>query len=258
MKPFRTERLLLALSVSILLAAPAFSRGETLEGRWLLDFDRADGRLQLTMQRTSPRGHWNSSSSFSAEDFRGLSRPRAGGAVAARFEMVRDAGTIRFEGQLDESGGSGRFQFTPSSEFEGFWKGLGNGALSADEAFAFTMHDVGRKFVEDLRTLGYDRIPADGLISLRIHGASPEFVRDLKSLGYDHIPVDGLVSMRIHGVSPEYVRGLQDLGYRRIPVDSLVSMRIHGVSIEFARSMKERYGEISADELVSKRIHGSR
>ena len=258
MRPIFTKRLLFALSVSLLLAAATVSRGETLEGRWILDFDRGDGRLQLTMQRTSSRDHWNSSSSFSPEDFRGLSRPRGGGAVAARFEMARDAGIIRFEGQLDESGGSGRFQFTASSEFEGFWKGLGNGALSAEDSFSFTMHDVSRKFVDDLRTLGYEHVPAGGLISMRIHGATPEFVRDLKSLGYDHIPVDGLVSMRIHGVSPEYVRGLQELGYRRIPVDSLVSMRIHGVSIEYARSMKERYGEISADELVSKRIHGSR
>ena len=283
MRTLRSRCLILGLCV--VLAAPAFSRAETLEGRWFLDFDRADGRVQLTMKRTSSHGHSTNSSSYSPEDFRGLSLPRGGGTTPARFELVRDAGTVRFEGQLDESGGSGRFQFTASPEFGVFWRSRGNDSLSAEDAYAFTMHDVSRRFLDDLGALGYDRVPAgdlvsmrihgatpefirdlkalgydhipvDGLVSLRIHGATPEFIRDLKALGYEHVPADGLVSMRIHGVSPDYVRQLQELGYRRVPIDSLVSMRIHGVSIDYARKMKERHGEISPDELVNMRIHG--
>ena len=269
------------------LAAPASSRAETVEGRWLLDFDRQDGRVQLTMKRTTSHGHWNSSSSYSLEDFRGLSLPKGNAPVATRFELVRDAGTIRFEGQLDLSGGSGRFQFAANPDFESAWRARGYSSLSTDDAWAFTMHDVSRKFLDDLRSLGYDHLSADSLVSMRIHGATPEFIRDLKSLGYDHIPVDGLVSMRIHGatsefvrdlkslgyervpvddlvsmrihgVSPDYVRRLQELGYRRVPVESLVSMRIHGVSVDYARKMKERYRDVTVDELVNMRIHGNR
>jgi len=248
---------LLALLASLCLTASASTRAESAEGRWLLDFDRQDGRVQLTMKRTTSHGHSNNSSSYSVEDFRGLSLPARGGTVAARFEMARDAGTIRFEGQLDESGGSGRFQFAANPDFEAFWRAGGYGALSADEAYAFTMHDVSRKFLDDLRSLGYERLPAESLISMRIHGATAEFIRDLKSLGYDHVPVDGLVSMRIHGATPEFVRDLKSLGYDRVPVDGLVSMRIHGATPEFVRDLKSLgYDHIPVDSLVSMRIHG--
>jgi hypothetical protein len=274
-----------AILVSLVLAAPSASRAQALDGRWLLDFDREDGRVRLTIKRSSAHGNWNSSSSYSMQEFRGLTRPAGTAGKPARFELVRDAGTIRFEGELDEMGGSGRFQFAGNPEFEKAWTAMGYSVLTTDSVFAFTLHDVSRRFIEDLRSLGYDRLPAERLIAMRIHGAnpefirelkalgydrlpveelvnmrihgaSPEFVREMKSLGYDRLPVDGLVNMRIHGTSPEFVREMKSLGYERVPVDELVAMRIHGVSIEFARKMKERYKDITVDELVNLRIHG--
>jgi hypothetical protein len=274
-----------AIVVLLALAAPSAARAQALDGRWILDFDREDGRVQLTMKRSSAHGNWNSSSGYEMTEFHGLTRPGSGAGQPARFELVRDAGTIRFEGELDDMGGSGRFQFAGNPEFEKAWTAMGHASLTADTVFAFTLHDVSRHFIEDLRSLGYDHLPAERLIAMRIHGAGPEFIRDLKSLGYDRLPVEGLipmrihgaspefvrdmkslgyerlpveelVTMRIHGVSPEYVRQLQALGFRHVPVEELVAMRIHGVSIEFARSMKERYADVTVDELVNMRIHG--
>ena len=42
---------LLALAAS----GPARATPQELEGRWLLDFERGDDRIQLTMKRESPR-----------------------------------------------------------------------------------------------------------------------------------------------------------------------------------------------------------
>jgi len=283
--PLRLRAIAPAVLLSLFLGAPSPAPGQALEGRWLLDFDREDGRVQLTMRRSSSQGNWNNSSSYALTDFRGLVRPAGTVQKPAHFEMVRDAGTIRFDGELDESGGSGRFQFAANPEFDKYWRSLGYSSLGPDDSWAFTMHDVGRKFLEDLRALGYERLPAERLISMRIHGASPEFIRELKALGYEHLPVEGLVnmrihganpefvremkelgydrlpvddlvSMRIHGVSPEFVRKLQELGYRRVPVEDLVSMRIHGVTIDYVKRMKERYDGVTVDELVNMRIHG--
>jgi uncharacterized protein (DUF433 family) len=286
-EPRRRFFLVPAILISFVLAAPDAGRAEALDGRWILDFDREDGRVQLTIKRSSEHGNWNSSSGYEMQEFRGLSRPAGSAAQPARFELVRDAGTFRFEGELDERGGSGRFQFAGNPEFEKAWTAMGHSALTADTLFAFTLHDVSRRFIEDLRSLGYERLPAERLISMRIHGANPEFIRELKALGYDRLPVDSLVnmrihgaspdfvremkslgyeripvedlvSMRIHGVSPEYVRSIQALGYKRVPVEELVSMRIHGVSVEFAREMKQRYSDVTPDELVDMKIHGRR
>lgn len=216
------------INLQFFLAAPSASRAQAPDGRWLLDFDREDGRVQLTIKRSSAHGNWNSSSSYSMQEFRGLTRPAGAAGKPARFELVRDAGTIRFEGELDEMGGSGRFQFAGNPEFENAWTAMGYSALSTDSVFAFTLHDVSRRFIEDLRSLGYERIPVEALINMRIHGASPEFVRELKSLGYERLPTEELINMRIHGASPDFLRELKALGYDRLPVKAVINMRIHG------------------------------
>lgn len=245
-----------AILLSLFLGVPRPAPGQTLEGRWLLDFDGDDGRIQLTIRRSSSHGNWNNSSSYSLADFRGLSRPSGTVQKPVHFEMARDAGTIRFDGELDESGGSGRFQFAANPEFDRYWRALGYSGLGTDEFYSFTMHDVSRKFLDDLRSLGYERLPAERLIAMRIHGASPEFIRELKALGYERLPVEALINMRIHGVSPDFIRKLQELGYRHVPVEELVNMRIHGVTIDYVKKMKERYNGVTVDELVNMKIHG--
>src|SRR5580765_7702624 len=216
----RSRSSLFALAALLCFAAPASSRAEDVEGRWMLDFDTYErGRFQLTMKRTTGHGNWSNSSSYSLDEFRGLSIPAGRTPAPAHFEMVRDAGTVRFEGQLDETGGSGRFTLTPNPEFESFWRSRGYDSLTLDDYYSFTMHDVSRKFLDDLRSLGYDRVPKDNLVSMRIHRATPEFIRDLQSLGYEHVPVDSLISMRIHGATAELIRDLKSLGYDHIPVD---------------------------------------
>ena len=187
-----------AILVSLVLAAPSASRAQALDGRWILDFDRENGRVQLTIKRSSARGNWNSSSGYEMQEFRGLSRPSGSTGKPARFELVRDAGTIRFEGELDETGGSGRFQFAANPEFQRAWTAMGYSALGTDSVFAFTLHDVSRRFLEDLRALGYEHLPAERLIAMRIHGATPDFIRKANSSAGARLSIDELVEWRIH------------------------------------------------------------
>src|SRR5262245_14058784 len=90
----RLGRLLLAL----LLLPAAAAAAQTISGRWLLDFE-ADGTIQLTFKRSDQgHGNWTSSDDYRLEDFRGLQPPKGSAHVPAAFEMVRDAGTVKFEG----------------------------------------------------------------------------------------------------------------------------------------------------------------
>ncbi len=233
-------------------------RQQSVEGRWILDFDRSEGRVQLTMKRRTSNGSWTNSSTYSVQDFRGLSRPAGAAQAPARFDIVRDAGTFHFEGRLDESGGAGSFAFAANPEFERAWRAMGYGPLADDQAYSFTVHDIGLKFLEDLRSLGYERVPADQLVAMRIHGASPEVIRELQALGYERLPVDQLVAMRIHGATPEFVRELKALGYERVPAEELVAMRIHGARPDYVRELKSLgYERIPVQELVAMRIHGA-
>ena len=256
----RPGRLLGALALLLLLAAPSSRlRGqasESLTGRWLIDFEE-DGSVQLTLKHGA-RGHgnWSSSHDYLVREFQGLRRPAGATDVHARFELRRDAGTVAFEGRLNETGGSGRFSFAPSADYLAALQTMGYQRPDGETVFSLAVHDVSRAFIGELEGLGYRRLPLDDLVSMRIHGASPEFVRELKALGYEHLSPDDLVSMRIHGVAPEFIRDLQGLGYRNVSADELVSMRIHGVSIDFVKKMKARFKDVSADDLVDMRIHG--
>jgi hypothetical protein len=248
----RIEKLAVAAVLS-LLAAPIAQAA--IDGRWIAEFEKNDGRVQLTTKRGSGRHHSTNSSSYPLSAFRGLVRPASRTPAPARFEMARDAGTLVFEGQLDSEGGSGRFSFAPNPDFAREMERAGY-SLSEEDLFTATMHDIGRAFLKGLEELGYSRLPFDDLVSMRIHGATPEFIRELKALGYDRLSSDDLVSMRIHGATPQFVRQMKALGYDRLSSDDLVSMRIHGATPEFVREMHAAgHDRFSADELVSMRIH---
>jgi len=259
-----------ALAVLLVLATPAGMRGVPgedtdtvsgpIEGRWTIDFDdrhSSRSEFQLSMERRSSHGHSQNSSSFRFQDFRGLFRPAGGGEAPIQFELVRDAGTFAFTGHVDSTGGSGRFRFTPSAEFQNAWTSSGHSPLSGERIYSMAVHDVSRAFIRDLASLGYTDVSADRLITLRIHGATTEYIREIQALGYTKLPVDQIVTFRIHGVSPEGIRELQAMGYSRVPADQLVTMRIHGADPEFVRSMAELgYEHVPIDSLVSFRIHG--
>jgi hypothetical protein len=248
----RIEKLAVAAVLS-LLAAPIAQAA--IDGRWIAEFEKNDGRVQLTTKRGSGRHHSTNSSSYPLSAFRGLVRPASRTPAPARFEMARDAGTLVFEGQLDSEGGSGRFSFAPNPDFAREMERAGY-SLSEEDLFTATMHDIGRAFLKGLEELGYSRLPFDDLVSMRIHGASPQFVRQMKALGYDRLSSDDLVSMRIHGATPEFVREMHAAGHDRFSADELVSMRIHNVTPEFARELKGLgYTDVSVDDLVSMRIH---
>ena len=236
---FRFRAIGRALALCLLSPALLFA-GTATSGRWLVDFN-PDGTLELTLKRRSEgSGHWNwsSSSTYQLRDFQGLARPSGAGDVAVTFQMVRDAGTVAFEGQLDAAGGSGRFAFTANPEYLAALKSMGYATPDADETFSLAVHDVSRTYIRELDALGYRKVPLDDLLSLRIHDAGPEFIRELKALGYTGLSTDDLVSMSIHEATPAFIRELKALGYDRLTADELVSMRIHDVTPGIIRELK--------------------
>jgi hypothetical protein len=245
-----------AVAALTLFAIPRLANA-AVEGRWIAEFDNDDhDRVQLTTKRSQRNGHSSNSCSYPLSAFRGLSRPPSSANVPARFELVRDAGNVVFEGQLDSSGGAGRFSFAANPEFQRDMGRLGY-SLDEEKLYTATMHDISRAFLRGLEEVGYSKVTFDDLVSMRIHGATPEFIRELKALGYERLSTDDLVSMRIHGATPQYIRQMQELGYQRLSADDLVSLRIHGASPDFVREMRAAgYDGLSADDLTAMRIHG--
>lgn len=148
-----SARLGLGIAILVLFAwaSPPVARAEQkvpgpTTGRWLLDFER-DGSLQLTLKRKSDgaRDNWSSSDDFHIGEFQGLQRPASSAEVSVHFLLVRDAGTVAFDGQLNDSGGSGRFRFEPNPEFIAALAKMGYAQPDAGEAFSLAARSPARR-----------------------------------------------------------------------------------------------------------------
>jgi hypothetical protein len=207
--------------------------------------------------------------------------------VPVRFEIVREAGTITFEGTFRNGRGMGEYAFTPNPEYA---KGLARLGIRLErerddhELLSLALFDVSTGFIRSMQAIGYDET-LDKYVAFRIFDVDPEYVRAMASVGFARLSADELVATRVHDVSPEYVRqmrargenlGLDDLiqsrifqvtpefeaemakaGVRNLDRETLVQFRIHGVSPEFVRDLRELgYGKVDAQQLVAMKIHG--
>ena len=131
----RTPKIALAIALAATaLVLPRLAQA-AIDGRWIAEFEKDEDRIQLTTKRGAGRHHSSNSCSYPFSAFRGLTRPASSTPTPARFELARDAGTVVFEGQLDASGGAGRFSFVPSADFKREMAGMG---YSLDEEKLFT------------------------------------------------------------------------------------------------------------------------
>jgi hypothetical protein len=208
----RIGRLLTGLLTAVavlVLAAPVWAQA-TVEGTWTTrarDNDSGRRRIQISMELGDDTGNWGWS--VDPGDLQGLSFAQFDGDVAdARFELVREAGTIAFEGTIRGGRGVGTFTFTPNAQWVRDIEALGFD-MSERRVFQSAVHDIRVQYVRDVQALGYDELDERDLFSFAIHGVTAEFIRGMNGLGYADISARELVSMRIHGVTPEWVRQVQ-------------------------------------------------
>lgn len=207
----------LAASAVAAEAAPygaSFTRGAaavhtqaTVEGTWTTRARENDnGRrwIQVSMELDDEHGNWGWS--VDPDELDGLTFEQFDGEVSdARFELVREAGTVTFQGTIRNGRGNGTFSFTPNAQWQRDMEQLGYD-MSERRVFQSAIHDIRIAWVRDLQSLGYADLRENDLFSFAIHGVTTDFIRGMNGLGYADIPARELVSMRIHGVTVDWVR----------------------------------------------------
>jgi beta-lactamase regulating signal transducer with metallopeptidase domain len=264
--------------------APAADRiGETAaredrssQGTWTAR--RKGEKIELSLRWGSGRSRLERSFSLAANQLAGL--------TAGRFEIRRDAGTLRFEGRFEDAKegpqGSGSFTFEGNPAYIGQMANLGY-TLRDDRLVEYAIFDVSSTFALELLDLGYGKLTGEQLVEFRIHGVTPEFIQEIGDAGYRELSPERLVELRIMGVNAKlirewahagfgdlrderrfqayvtsaFIREMEDAGYRDLSSRQLSDFRLYGINAEFVRkAASEGYRDLSPEELVELRTTG--
>jgi len=247
------------LVCSVIFMSFAFGQNSSpITGQWTISGPVFQDHVMLRIQCCgNSKSNMNTSSPLPLNQLRGLTRSQLESSNSvARFEIVREAGTLSLQGYIQNGAGGGIFTFSPNAGFIGEMRALGYSGLSDETVFALAVHDISAGFVRDMNALGIRPESTEQLLTMGIHNVTVEFARDLQGLGYSDLSPTKLVTMRIHGVTTDFARELKSMGYSP-STDQMVTMRIHGVSTDFIREVEALgYNHPSIETLVTMRIHG--
>ena len=261
----RTARVRLACAlIASPIAAPLAAQTDSArEGRWTLDVEarERDAYLQLDIRQRGSWGQWNTGRTLPFDRLRGLTRAEAESAEGqtVRFELPRDAGTLRFEGWMRRGRGSGHFTWAPSPTFAAELARRNIDRPDERDQFELTIHDVGLALVDELNRQGYERPTLEQLVQLGRHGVTMEYVTSLDRLGYRVKEIDALRRLRDHGVTARYIEGMRAAGFRNLSADELRTARDHGVTPEIIAEYAELgYKDLDLHEVRTLVDHGVR
>ncbi len=268
--------------VGMLLLQQVIHADDSARGTWTAKWQASDQTVNLQMSLEDKESNFGQN--YKLADLKGLSAAAVTGTKApAQFQLVRDAGTIAFDGSFDRGLGAGTFNFTPDANYQSRMRNLGYAcvgskqfemaALDVSLAYATEFKDLGfgteckelvegrifnvnRQQVDELRSLGYSNVPFKKLVELRIFKVDGPYIRSLRAQGYN-LPLDKLVESRIFEVKPEDRKAYADLGYTNLTQDDLTAFKIHGVTPQYIREMRELgFKDLSPQKLQEFRIFG--
>jgi len=234
------------LIAALFLAATSVTAAE-IRGAWTASASADEDAGRMYLQITRNRS--NNGQTMLRSSFTGLtdSQIHSVTQVPVSFKLVREAGTLTFDGTFRQGSGAGQFVFAPDAGFVNTLRSLdlsteGSGKQKNrdldEQLLQMAIHDVSSSFIRGMQAEGY-RGSLDDYFSMRIHRVTPELVRELRLLGYDKISSDDLVSSQIHRVTPQYIREMRAAGQPRLSLEELTGMRIHRATPEFIAELRE-------------------
>ncbi len=256
----------LAYATSLPGAVQAATQSEaqtTITGTWKIErrYDKETkaektGEIQLSLERRTEGGRNNHGSGYKISDFEGLSSDQINSTNStASFRMVREAGTIDFEGVFHNGLGTGTFRFTPNPAFVENMRSRGYTNISQERLFTATFLNLTMSFIDDLRSVGFGDLGIEELFKARIFNVTPQFMTDMKSIGFPGLGMEDLVKARIFKIDADFARQVKEMGFANDSMEGLVKLRIFKITPEFLREMRAtNFPNLSSEEAVKLRI----
>ena len=123
--------------------------------------------------------------------------------------------------------------------------------------FQLAVHDVGPRYIRDLKTEGYDKLTLDQVQRAKTHGVTIDYIRGIKAEGYKTATLEALVRTRDHGVTQQYIKAMKAEGFTGSALEDFVRTRDHGVTQAYIQGMKKAgFTSATIEELVRAPDHG--
>ena len=178
--------------------------------------------------------------------------------TANGFELDREAGILRFEGDFPTDEHTGKFTFSKKTDFETFLKGKVLSSIDGDKDYYFFklfLGNITKSYVNSLRKMNYQPTMRQ-LGKLGIHNVSIDYITELQKSQYSDLDLDMMIKWAIHDVSLSYLKELAKAGYGNIDANMVKKFAIHNISINYINEMsKVGYGDLEANTLKNFAIH---
>jgi hypothetical protein len=242
--------LMLILCACFLTIGFVFAQADAgkLEGKWEVEpSDKHDGKdLQFQLRSSKSQGddNWSFSEPLNKSELAGYTNGQN-----AVFSLKRQAGTIKFSGNITNDNGDGTFTFIPDNEYV---KALANYGyrLTAHELLLFAFKNQTIDYVKQLSTLGYKDVSENNLVALTALDVNLDYIRKITAAGFDDLPVSQLIAFKAQDIDPEYIEKMKELAGEDLSANEIVSFAALGITEKYVAEMKQVGYKLSGNQLT--------
>jgi len=113
------------------------------------------------------------------------------------FNIRRDAGTINFNGLLQQSVGNGYYKFVPNNDYKEIAQKICGHNISKQSLFSFLIFDIKRNYLEMLIKNGVTKLTESQIIQFHSYDIDSEDVSFWKKRGFKSLSAEQLISNKI-------------------------------------------------------------
>lgn len=295
-KTFKFFSVILPVLIVIVIGNYVIVAQSTVSGEWKADSaGRSDGKVEIKFIGSERRDGKRSrmGNTFELNELRGLKGDDLKSERAAvKFQIVREAGTVECTGTFVNGAGSGKFVFSPSSDFVAamssrgieFRNRTGNtddngiehqlfaaftfnvtaaladdlisnfGKIESDDLFKARIFKIDGSYAREMKDAGYPNLTFDDLVKAKIFKIDGEFLRSMTAAGFTNVPFESLVKFKIFKITPEFINEIRAEGFADLEIEQLVKMRIFKIDAEFIRKARAEGVPMDVEKLVQRRI----
>lgn len=230
--------------ISLLAISGVFAQNSLIKGTWKIEIEK-DG-AHLYMKYKGEEDNWNYSNTINMDDLSGY---KNGQNVV--FYLRRDAGEIKFTGDVNKEGGEGEFEFSVEDTYVKGMKNLGFVDFTSKEYLLFTIRDFKIKDLSDIIDLGYKSIANNKVVAMVALGINAEFIKAIQQSGFQDIKIQKIIAFKALGVTADRIKELKTTFGNDLSVEDVTAFTALNIDAEYVEAMGKTGLDIKPEQLIS-------